>query len=1635
MPTRLARIAFAAALLASSPALAFTVTVVGPADEQVGPYRYLVEEDNTLRVAPGLPSPKTLGVGIERSHATVVATGASDSAGSPVSVSLPSNRRYFVSILPYSGFSLGGAPIDVDVQVVTVHVPKEPIPTAQVSVFAFEDSAPINGVRDLPAERPLAGFGVVLSDERGPLTLDASGNPLGVLVTDSRGEALVPNLVPGRYRVQVIPPADSGWIQTSPGTDLRARSGEPRFLDARGPLHWMASFGFVREKPMSLPIPLGTSPSSIGGRVAFIHENHPPLDPGSSTGRPVPDCYVGLNDPHAGGRQVFTSRCGADSTFRIEGVPPGRYQLALWDGRLDAVLDVRTLEVPADGASLDLGEVGLYARFGRFEGSVFQDQATDGFQETFEPGVEGETVNLRFPDGSLYGSTVTDVDGRFGFPQVFPFTHFLVAEADAFGLQTTGATIVVDDGGPLAPGESNAPQPQPESETIGLPANKILGTRTEAGPRGAAHSQAMTLFPGTTSEVHWGKTALEPAQNGGISGMVRYATTRAEDDARLAVADPWEPGIPRVELNLYEDFLDNLTLAAVPDGIPDGPAIASTLTSSWDEALPSGCVYPRPEHRPEVHGAPMTDCAENARSYDQVRPGVYDGRYSFGPDLPVGTYVVEVVPPPGYLLLKEEDQNVDFGDQFVPYGQPSAPACVGEEGTVPAELSLFPGTPAPRAGQLRRLCDKKQVVVADTRATSADFFLFTEVPKAARIWGRVSNDQTVQMDAGHLGRGEHLGAAWMPVSLKDFTGRELVRVYTDEWGRFNALAPSTFTANAPTPAGVSPNMIGVFANDPGPVRNPDYDPTDPSSPELITDPFFDPRYALGFGESWELYPGKTTHVDAVVRPIAAFAGNPLPVDADLPDGTPVLAMVSGPEGGPFVRSAGDRITLTAAGPVEVPNPDYDPTVPTSRKTVVRDYGFGRKSGEVTVGGEPLTGLAWSADGHAVSATVGPKVRTGQLRVRRGDNGRSTVVGITLHVGNLTVLRASPAGSVQDLIDTAPDGALLVLSPGVYRENLILWKPVQLQGTGAGSTVLDCRGFAQDEKIRGAWQARLEALVASGDVALLPGADPDLAFERGACVTVAAAPGRFTAASHPAIDGLTLTGAADTGGGVLAYAHARFLRISNDKIAGNQGSLGGGIRIGAPFADAGNEDVLVRNCHLRQNGSLFGAGGGIAVYTGSHRYRIAENWIVGNRALTDGGGVAHLGLSRDGHIAHNVVASNESGGGGGGISLAGERVPAGSPAGTLSEGAGTVSVDANLIQGNLAGGGDGGGLLTQRFNGQDVQRARGERARWWALSITGNVIANNASAGAGGVALSDTAAAAIVHDTIACNDSTSTSREAFGASLVRSVPQPAGVVVRAHGAGLAAALKQAFSAPALVDDIVWQNRSFLWDAEADLGRGGLQFSAFRDLAVLGADGRLDPRSCLLTSTEGTDPSNLSDDPKLVRPFFNSYQAASKGSERGHLVAVTFTPNGVRGDYHLLSYSPAVGRGDARAFDTFLGLRTELGEDLDRNPRPGPAGSRPDLGADETPYAIPTAGGPLRPEPPDDDPSLPGRDDPLDGLQPIVPADAGLELGLGYVGGPPTGCGCSGAGAAPFAGWLLAMVMAMASLVAAARRRKG
>ena len=241
--------------------------------------------------------------------------------------------------------------------------------------------------------------------------------------------------------------------------------------------------------------------------------------------------------------------------------------------------------------------------------------------------------------------------------------------------------------------------------------------------------------------------------------------------------------------------------------------------------------------------------------------------------LPPGKYVVEVIVPPGYELVKEEDKNILLGDvyiapvtqQFAGFGnifimpdqaaverrlQPEQPGrprqrpptwasrrahegdtgsveafwpCVGAERIVPDFNSLFPGAgqDAPFAGAKRPLCDRKEVTLDDQTSVLAKFYVFSSTHVAAHFTGIITNDFASEFDPFSPQFGEKFGPPNLPVAFRDFNGNEVARVYSDQWGVYNGLYYSTYGVNPPNPTGYVPQMPIACMNDPGPIPEPD----------------------------------------------------------------------------------------------------------------------------------------------------------------------------------------------------------------------------------------------------------------------------------------------------------------------------------------------------------------------------------------------------------------------------------------------------------------------------------------------------------------------------------------------------------------------------------------------------------------------------------------------------------------------------------------------------------------------------------------------------------------------------------------------------------------------------------------------
>src|SRR5262249_31699235 len=152
----------------------------------------------------------------------------------------------------------------------------------------------------------------------------------------------------------------------------------------------------------------------------------------------------------------------------------------------------------------------------------------------------------------------------------------------------------------------------------------------------------------------------------------------------------------------------------------------------------------------------------------------------------------EVVVPPGYELVKEEDKNILIGDNYIApstvqfpnlgsavYILPDQAAlgatynpnnpqnptqdmgvrprhegdtgsiesfwpCVGQERIVPDFISLFPGSKevSPFAGATRHLCDRKEVTLDDQTSALAKFYIFTSTHVAGHFTGVITDDFT-----------------------------------------------------------------------------------------------------------------------------------------------------------------------------------------------------------------------------------------------------------------------------------------------------------------------------------------------------------------------------------------------------------------------------------------------------------------------------------------------------------------------------------------------------------------------------------------------------------------------------------------------------------------------------------------------------------------------------------------------------------------------------------------------------------------------------------------------------------------------------------------------------------------------------
>jgi hypothetical protein len=1083
----------------------------------------------------------------------------------------------------------------------------------------------------------------------------------GTTLSPLAGQAVVANLMPGRYGVVATPGADriargEEWLQTNTLDGQKAhdsflRIGEPSFFQEFGPAGYHVSIGFANPAIINSRLKgvcNGTDPTvtgtnctnSVTGRVTTERMSRTPderlYSSGSNDSFAFTQCFVSIGDPD--GEDFAFTKCDSNGQFTLSGLPNGDWRVTVFDQWNDMLVDGLSTPVRLAGGTTPMGDIAINQWQANIITSTFFDQDGNGVRGPNEPGLSLVATNIRFRDGSFSNFNNTDLDGNAGFNEVFPLFSWYVIETDSTRYKNTGTHVVYDAGGPsdgstcggttgMVCGNSAIGHFMANTaEQVPLPANlrvpgavycsnaDCTGFSIASGPGTSAtgstgridppwvQSEGWQGFSGQNSFIEFGKTPFVAGENGGIRGHVVYASTRPFDDPQLLLQLSWEPLVPGVTINLYQE-------GTAADGSQSLTLVDTTTTSSfddWAQGFRSADGMPNMNcpgqgrdtgtaadlffftlsNQPmwldmynnggtPTHTVPNNSqfkCYDGMHNWNQVQPAPYDGMYQFPsiagrtttgapaggtgsvtgtncsscvpnptdgtPMLPAGKYVVEVVVPPGYELVKEEDKNILIGDNYIApatvefpglgsaiYILPDQAAvaagynannaqnsttgmgrvstlpshegdtgsvesfwpCVGQARIVPDYISLFPQSQevSPFAGATRNLCDRKEVSLDDQTAALAKFYIFTSTHAAAHFTGVITDDFTSEFDPFSPQFGEKFSPANLPVAIKDWTGTEISRVYTDQWGTYNGLTYSTWEVNPPNPTGYAPTMMVTCMNDPGTGPTPDA--------------LYNPQYSQ-FCYEIPFMPGQTQYMDTPVTPTSAFAGagynNP---DCAYPDATPAISEVDGDGIGPYVSAAGHTLTIKALGDQTEPNNGYSgpsaTTAPFNAKTVTRHYGFGatQGTGTVTIGGVPATVTGWSdtqitvtvpsgvpACGIQQQAQYGGPGATGVTTALCGElmitasNGKQSIDTVTVTIGGKAPKHVLATGTIQSAIDAAEPGDLIIVDPtctttagpaacaingqthtqAAHYEMLLMWKPVRLQGVGAASSIIN-----------------------------------------------------------------------------------------------------------------------------------------------------------------------------------------------------------------------------------------------------------------------------------------------------------------------------------------------------------------------------------------------------------------------------------------------------------------------------------------------------------------------------------------------------------------------------------------------------
>jgi Bacterial Ig domain len=540
------------------------------------------------------------------------------------------------------------------------------------------------------------------------------------------------------------------------------------------------------------PAPQGgglTCNSTLTGHVHGNHMSRTPdertYDTGTYDAFGWSACYVSIGIPDE--EDIAFAKCDGEGNFTVTNMPNGVFKVAVFDEWNDIMLDGLVSSINVTGSSeitltATQWRTNMYTRaYLDANGNGVPDRDANG--NDLEAGLALIPMNIRYRDGEMAFKNITDANGYATWNEVFPLMAWLVVEPDYARYKSTGVHVVYDAGGPddcspiaqtvyggnghcsktaafLAgttefnslPVELRVPGARYCQDADCSLASDSIQNGTYYNPTTGSSGPTANLSSGRIdppelmegwqgllgqhSFIDFGFKPYAPHENGGIKGMVVYASTRPFDDPTWLVQNQWEPGVANATVNLYKkgvaaDGTATLTLVDTlqtesfdaysqgfrTDGTGTGTLLQTQLGTANAGYIPNmNCPGQDPSSGffATLQGSKMWldsgsgdqtaskhqlaynaqfKCFDGWSMLNQIQPTTYDGHYSFpsvtdrnpntgrpsktncaicvpnpddgNPMLPAGDYVVEVVPPTGYEIVKEEDKNILMGDVFI----------------------------------------------------------------------------------------------------------------------------------------------------------------------------------------------------------------------------------------------------------------------------------------------------------------------------------------------------------------------------------------------------------------------------------------------------------------------------------------------------------------------------------------------------------------------------------------------------------------------------------------------------------------------------------------------------------------------------------------------------------------------------------------------------------------------------------------------------------------------------------------------------------------------------------------------------------------------------------------------------------